>query len=880
MTIKNLALAAVAMCALSCTDFENGFDLTEYKYEQAFVDRFGEIDPNQNWGFGEMPVANNNVITRANVPEKNQWAKEMGLDVPGFPFADDDIPALAGKYMVANGNSYTIVDTPSSTDVPMGDVTDEEIEYVSKWFRSHRNPQSEVIHWTDFFVQNISHDKDRDAYPTWNPNTGVSGDWSGNVGNVIEKIYAKKDNNEYYTDGNGDKRERPINYGMEYFQVLTFDQNDVWDHILNFNMGISNLDPLSADANNCNRVIQYFRSSGTEDFEFQNTDETNGNRIMYNNYTIQHLVFTGASGKKYDGYYLGFDYECNIPEVINETNVTFRKEPDLYYNNWIVKITPAIPISTTPTDEETIVIPPTVRRVMCEDLGFSYDFDFNDIVFDVKYESTGRSDKPYDAIITLQAAGGTLPAYIGTKDSKHEVHNLFNVSVKEPVNVGKGTKSRPVAIFRLPVATTDPNEISVIVSDAANRLENLSSAEYNTLKSEKGNIPQKICVPGITGWALEETDIQEAYPFFNKWPGHINDADANDYKWTCAVWTNEEPYKAARVAATPVKCSYEYSPYNHKGAPITGEADVKQLIFTKDNDEEVCYNIWHSYKNESLVMGAAKIPSSGSGSGDITYTISLTKTPNEANGTINIVNPVDGIPIAYDHLSNGVKVRFTATCDPNYEVDYWEIDGFPIYEQEATVTVTKNLSVCAHFRVKKIRVTLNATPAEGGIVSGAGEYNNGEIVTISATPNTGYRFVKWSDDITDASRTITVTSDVTYTAIFESDGSTPEDLGHTYGELYGNGNVISEGLIYNHNYDIYVDVKKACKITLQRGGGIDDLTHTFSEGGNYTFTNVNYQYSLNINASEFTSEEGDYKIINQVRITPTSSSSKKRKIKK
>ncbi|MDR1224242.1 MAG: leucine-rich repeat protein, partial [Tannerella sp.] len=38
---------------------------------------------------------------------------------------------------------------------------------------------------------------------------------------------------------------------------------------------------------------------------------------------------------------------------------------------------------------------------------------------------------------------------------------------------------------------------------------------------------------------------------------------------------------------------------------------------------------------------------------------------------------------------------------------------------------------------------------------------------ITATPSTGYRFVRWNDGSTSASRTVTVTQDVTYTAIFE-----------------------------------------------------------------------------------------------------------------
>ncbi|GEM_PF-5614863 len=44
-------------------------------------------------------------------------------------------------------------------------------------------------------------------------------------------------------------------------------------------------------------------------------------------------------------------------------------------------------------------------------------------------------------------------------------------------------------------------------------------------------------------------------------------------------------------------------------------------------------------------------------------------------------------------------------------------------------------------------LTLSAEPEIGGSISGEGEYNEGEIVTINATPNSGYKFVNWTGDV-------------------------------------------------------------------------------------------------------------------------------------
>jgi hypothetical protein len=61
-------------------------------------------------------------------------------------------------------------------------------------------------------------------------------------------------------------------------------------------------------------------------------------------------------------------------------------------------------------------------------------------------------------------------------------------------------------------------------------------------------------------------------------------------------------------------------------------------------------------------------------------------------------------------------------------------------------------------------VTVNTDA--NGTVSGSGIYVHGSEQTISATPDTGYKFVSWNDNDTNAVRTIIVNGTVTYTATF------------------------------------------------------------------------------------------------------------------
>ncbi len=70
-------------------------------------------------------------------------------------------------------------------------------------------------------------------------------------------------------------------------------------------------------------------------------------------------------------------------------------------------------------------------------------------------------------------------------------------------------------------------------------------------------------------------------------------------------------------------------------------------------------------------------------------------------------------------------------------------------------TPTKyQLTVCSHDEYR-------------GIVTGSGEYAEGEQVTVSAVPNADYVFIQWSDSVTDNPRNLILTSDTTIIAYFD-----------------------------------------------------------------------------------------------------------------
>ncbi|HRX44051.1 MAG TPA: InlB B-repeat-containing protein [Candidatus Dojkabacteria bacterium] len=78
---------------------------------------------------------------------------------------------------------------------------------------------------------------------------------------------------------------------------------------------------------------------------------------------------------------------------------------------------------------------------------------------------------------------------------------------------------------------------------------------------------------------------------------------------------------------------------------------------------------------------------------------------------------------------------------------------------------------CAYERICNVTAYyITYVAGQGGRVTNAGQNNvaPGGSISSTATPNTGYRFVKWSDNKTTATRTDSnVQADATYTATFE-----------------------------------------------------------------------------------------------------------------
>ena len=72
--------------------------------------------------------------------------------------------------------------------------------------------------------------------------------------------------------------------------------------------------------------------------------------------------------------------------------------------------------------------------------------------------------------------------------------------------------------------------------------------------------------------------------------------------------------------------------------------------------------------------------------------------------------------------------------------------------------------------VEQITISTSVNNNSMGSVTGAGTYNKGESVTLTAVPSEGYKFLSWGDGITDNPRTVIAEEDqVIYSAIFQAE---------------------------------------------------------------------------------------------------------------
>lgn len=162
-------------------------------------------------------------------------------------------------------------------------------------------------------------------------------------------------------------------------------------------------------------------------------------------------------------------------------------------------------------------------------------------------------------------------------------------------------------------------------------------------------------------------------------------------------------------------------------------------------------------------------------------------------------------------LYNHVNGEFIFTSNDNFDYDY------PI--------------------PSRYTISTSVSPAGSGTVTGGGEYDANTTINLTAVPNTGYEFLKWSDNIYDNPRSVLVNSSQSFTAIFTqqdipiqqytiSTSVSPAGSGTvTGGGTYDSGSTITITASANNGY-----------IFSQWSDGVTSASRSVNVTGNMSFT--------------------------------------------
>lgn len=391
-------------------------------------------------------------------------------------------------------------------------VTSSEAQKVLAAFSVKRENQTNAItiNWNNYWVHQV-HQSNNSYLDGYGQNTG---DIHGSMNKIIA----------YNTSGSPYYHEHVNNFNNGTNEVEYTDDETGQKYVgttLMVNMGTN--------------------ASATNQFGYHNTKDSKDH--------FEYFIIAGADidASLAGYYYVGFDF-CASPPAGQEANKNMLINRDWIYNDWIVRISPATPVSssggsssggsinsnTSSTDVYTKQHVLVHKWVFCEDLGSASnrrDYDYNDLVFDARivdeYKIIKNSDGSesaytadpshrYYAKLTPLAAGGEYEMWFD--QSNQPIHSLFVPSTANNVLINtcnssldyatphtEGLAAKTITYTFNSLEEASLNNIHIFVRS--------STATYE-LTANTGEAPHKLCVPPGTRWAYERTDIKEAYTGF------------------------------------------------------------------------------------------------------------------------------------------------------------------------------------------------------------------------------------------------------------------------------------------------------------------------------------------------------------------------------
>ena len=535
-------IAALTMC-FGFTSCSHDFDtLTQEEidqrkadeivenYKKAFIAQFGQPAADQDWGFGTT------AMTRTENANANEWA--------------DPNKAYGGL----------LVPPP---------LTKEQKDVVTKYFQITRNLGYEDPHWTNYFMQQVykGHTSPRDgyspeAYLAANGSTylyasdhmdhlaAIDGTFVDHINNFN---HGDCSTNGTVLDNGGNANDGPfhsdkIMYMKEsttksfgYYNSNGSVRRTEYTGLVSYktimNALGSEADCLEDGWNRSFMGFDFEQMVGPEIYAKELDYSAGWSADIPGGFPVKDYIWFEWKGQKYHMLVAEQNMYCGTPLDISDAQVQedgfidnllaqgylpvtggANKKwvkvggcADGYFSDWIVTLTEAKTGNTPPPSDWDI-------RIIAEDLNakaadseatddwsVGSDWDFNDVVFDVKFTSATTAD------VKIVGAGGVYPLYV----AGHEAHEALGQSGPDSEgrykiqNSGTSTPFQVTGIDR----TKNGRDISVTVVRTSSSGQQIISE----LKAEVGKPAAKIGVDPKFEPCAERQDIRSKYPLFSDW---------------------------------------------------------------------------------------------------------------------------------------------------------------------------------------------------------------------------------------------------------------------------------------------------------------------------------------------------------------------------
>lgn len=563
-----MLVGASAMAMLvgitSCSDYDNGYDDKSLAYKESFIEAFGSIDPNHTWNMATAGAVEVNINTPGMFTVK-VWTAD--------PRMSENNAYLLGKYEnVSGGGTSTFqCDLPVTLETAFVGAIDEDGNriIVSAPVKDNRVKAAIGISSTKSLVYGsgsndkvgyygadyieLSHDDIISPLSTLPENKNNTGkvaqnfEYISNGSFTIYPMYTITSNKG--SEGDGERLGvYTVNADGSKSETVWIWKAKDWFEGYNSSTGSweSDFGAFSEEgATGNNKKVVW---KGNQLVSPYTKIKTQGITINIPSGTKFGFVLDAAGGPYYSnsdynkdegwpfsGKFSGTD---NVNDVYVATFTTNNGEKMfLAFEDWVYSsewhdndfndLVFGFKEGNLPLiidkDQEDVAM---TYIVACEDLGGSFDWDFNDVVYGIEHVSGQNT-----ARVKLLAAGGTLPVTIlynnqpvyFTRESNKgitDLHEAFGVPQETPVNVG-GYKANPIY----------SNEFSVdgsftVAEDASKFQIQVRYDDGSTVASigvpnpdkGRGKEPQAFLVADPNWeWPSEMQSIDSKYSDFTEW---------------------------------------------------------------------------------------------------------------------------------------------------------------------------------------------------------------------------------------------------------------------------------------------------------------------------------------------------------------------------